>query len=267
MLGPLVVAAAVYESCGARSRLRHPDIRDSKEIYARGGRDALARGLGPYLGLKPPVTLTGVLRKLAVRPDPRGSYKWYGEVTDPVPEPGRCPAAFRSLHLNPVCEREFNAACDGPGGKAGLLFEETMRVLRHVLAAYPDVPAEVVCDKHGGRHRYAAYLMQALCPRNLLAERESPRASVYRLDLEGRPVRITFKPRADVEDGPTALASMAAKYLRELFMESFNAFFAEHIEGLRPTAGYYGDGRRFMEEVEGTLRRLGIESTALVRSR
>ncbi len=80
-------------------------------------------------------------------------------------------------------------------------------------------------------------------------------------------MRITFKPKADAGDGPAALASMAAKYLRELFMESFNAFFAERIEGLKPTAGYYEDGRRFMQDVGGTLRRLGIERTALVRSR
>ena len=62
-----------------------------------------------------------------------------------------------------------------------------------------------------------------------------------------------------------ALASMAAKYLRELFMEGLNAFFAARVEGLRPTAGYYGDGTRFLEEVGPVLADLGCSKDEFVR--
>ena len=37
---------------------------------------------------------------------------------------------------------------------------------------------------------------------------------------------------------PTALASMTAKYLRELAMRAFNEFWCASVPGLRPTAGY-----------------------------
>ena len=49
---------------------------------------------------------------------------------------------------------------------------------------------------------------------------------------------------------------MAAKYVRELFMQSLNEFFAARVEGLKPTAGYYTDGRRFVEDVGEVLDQL-----------
>ena len=46
---------------------------------------------------------------------------------------------------------------------------------------------------------------------------------------------------------PTALASMTAKYLRELSMRAFNEFWCARVPGLRPTAGYPGDAPRFKQ--------------------
>lgn len=253
LLGPLVVAAAVYDTERARGQIPGRGIADSKVLYGRGGRPALAAALGPYLGFAPPVTLSTLLDRLSVRGDPRPGYPWYGEVTDADPKPGRPPASFRRLFVNPVCERDFNAGCADWGGKGGLLFRETMRVVKAALDHDPGRDATVVCDKHGGRNRYAGLLMAELGPSTLVTERESAQRSAYRLTLEGRTVRIRFVPRADATDKPVALASMTAKYVRELFMEALNAFFGARVEGLRPTAGYYGDGRRFIREVEACL--------------
>ena len=71
LLGPLVVAAAVYESEADRRAAPGGGIADSKEVYGRGGRSALARVLSPYLGLKAPVSLGDLLARLSVRGDPR----------------------------------------------------------------------------------------------------------------------------------------------------------------------------------------------------
>ena len=60
---------------------------------------------------------------------------------------------------------------------------------------------------------------------------------------------------------------MAAKYTRELFMDAFNAYFAGRLDGLRPTAGYYEDGRRFLGEIEPLIETLGIDRARLVRER
>ncbi|MHC4548905.1 MAG: hypothetical protein ACYTEZ_09015 [Planctomycetota bacterium] len=267
LLGPLVVAASVYESDADRRHLPGEGIADSKVVYARGGRAALARVLGPYLGLNTPVSLAALLERLSVRGDPRASYPWYGEVTDPAPEAGPVPEAFRRLYVNPVCERDFNTGCTAWGGKAGLLFRETMRLVRRALADAPGPEADVVCDKHGGRRRYAALLLAELAPGTLVTECETPAVSGYRLRLDGRAVRIRFVRQADATDKAAALASMAAKYVRELFMEGLNAFFAARVEGLRPTAGYYGDGRRFLREVEGVLGDLDCDRATFVRAR
>ena len=45
---------------------------------------------------------------------------------------------------------------------------------------------------------------------------------------------------------PIALASIMSKYIRELFMLFFNRYWANQVTDLRPTAGYYQDGKRFL---------------------
>jgi len=266
LLGPLVVAAAVYETPSDRRAVPGDGIADSKEVYGRGGRAALARVLSPYLGLEAPVSLGNLLERLSVRGDPRRGYLWYGDVSDPEAGGGAPPAAFRRLYVNPVCERDFNEGCARWGDKATLLFEETMRVVRQALADHPG-DATVVCDKHGGRNRYAGLLLAELGPSTILAERETAARSSYRLTLGGRTVRIRFDRAADASDRACALASMAAKYTRELFMEGLNGFFGSRVSGLRPTAGYYEDGRRFLKEVRAVLRDLGCSEDLFVRSR
>jgi len=264
LLGPLVVAAAVYES--ERRAAPGGGIADSKEIYGRGGRAALARALSPYLGLPAPVSLGELLARLSVRGDPRAGYLWYGDVSDAAAGGGTPPPTFRRLYVNPVCERDFNLGCVRHGDKATLLFEETMRVVRRALADHPG-DATIVCDKHGGRNRYAGLLLAELQPTAILTEREAAECSSYRLAIGDRTVRIRFQRAADATDRAAALASMAAKYTRELFMEGLNGFFGSRIDGLRPTAGYYGDGRRFLREVRGVLRDLGCPEEDFVRAR
>lgn len=264
LLGPLVVAAAVYES--DRRAPPGDGIADSKVVYGRGGRKALARVLSPYLGLTAPVSLSDLLGRLSVRGDPRAGYLWYGDVRDPEAGGGSPPATFRRLYVNPVCERDFNEGCARWGDKATLLFEETMRVVRRALADH-EGDATIVCDKHGGRNRYAGLLLAELGPSTLLTERETAACSSYRLALGSRTVHIRFQRAADATDRAAALASMVAKYTRELFMEGLNGFFASRVAGLRPTAGYYEDGRRFLGEVRGVLRDLGCPEGAFVRAR
>ena len=67
--------------------------------------------------------------------------------------------------------------------------------------------------------------------------------------------------------GYAALASMTAKYLRELSMRAFNDFWCSRVPGLRPTAGYPADARRFKTEVAEVQRELGIDDHVLWRKR
>jgi hypothetical protein len=64
-----------------------------------------------------------------------------------------------------------------------------------------------------------------------------------------------------------ALASMTAKYLREISLRPFNRFWQEHVPGLKPTAGYPNDARRFKAEILAAQQRLGIDDRVLWRCR
>ena len=58
---------------------------------------------------------------------------------------------------------------------------------------------------------------------------------------------------------------MAAKLARELCMKRLNDYFRSHAPELKPTAGYYGDARRFLRETSGLRKKLGIANGAFVR--
>jgi hypothetical protein len=66
---------------------------------------------------------------------------------------------------------------------------------------------------------------------------------------------------------PTALASMTAKYLRELSMRAFNEFWCSRIPDLRPTAGYPKDAHRFRKAIAATQKELKIDDRTLWRNR
>jgi ribonuclease HII len=101
---------------------------------------------------------------------------------------------------------------------------------------------------------------------------ESDGQQRYRLDftataaLPAHRVTVSFELGGEERNLPIALASMAAKFARELHMRRLNAFFARHVPDLKPTAGYVLDGRRWVAEVGSAATALGIDESALVRA-
>lgn len=135
-----------------------------------------------------------------------------------------------------------------------------MNLLRGVWQP-DDQPALVVADKHGGRNRYDTLLAETFGqPVDCLTE--GAEQSTYRV---GRG-EVRFQPRAE-SHGPVALASMTAKYLRELAMHHFNRYWQTQIPDLVPTQGYPLDAKRFRAEIAGEQRRLQISNDVLWRER
>jgi len=58
-----------------------------------------------------------------------------------------------------------------------------------------------------------------------------------------------------------------SKYVRELFMRLFNDYWCAQQAALRPTAGYYGDAQRWLDDADPVLRRLQVDRRLLVRER
>jgi hypothetical protein len=60
---------------------------------------------------------------------------------------------------------------------------------------------------------------------------------------------------------------MASKYLRELLMTRFRSFWLARAPEVKPTAGYFQDGRRFLRDIGPFRSRLNIDPEAFVRCR
>ena len=96
-----------------------------------------------------------------------------------------------------------------------------------------------------------------------LAVEEGAQRSVYEVRGLTHSLRMTFAPGADSADLCVALASMISKYLRELLMAEFNAFWRRHMPELVPTAGYPVDAGRFFADIRPIRERLGVPDRRL----
>ena len=121
------------------------------------------------------------------------------------------------IYSRPIFEPEFNRLLDEHDSKGSLLSHATLRLAAEVLASLPAGSIHVLCDKHGGRNRYAALLSDAFPGSFIEVRAEGCEQSVYRFGPPKRRVEFRFQAKGE-SHLPAALASMASKYLRELAM-------------------------------------------------
>lgn len=189
-----------------------------------------------------------------------------------------CLAMFSQV----VAEDAYNARVNMTRNKAALLVEHVLRLITRGVKLAAAEHVSIVVDRLGGRANYRQLLRDAwperelselcateTCSRYQLA---APRGAIAagRRDQASPPPadwRIEFVVDADQQHLPVALASMLSKYLRELLMDEFNAFWAQRVPGLRPTAGYYNDAQRFLADIEPHISACGIPATTFVRAR
>ena len=301
-LGPLVQAAValhlpeddlagwetlkpVVRRCGEKADGRLL-IDDSKKVYTRHGLAGLERGVQSALLLMEP-TVGEVLRRGTVHgvgiKDLMASETWYdpAEPTPVAATPDELTAAFEMLiegkallgfaapaaRLVPTAQ--FNRICDESGSKAVALTAGLIELIPAALGRmrHEAEPVIFLCDKLGGRNFYAGMLQEAFPNGWIVPEKESALESRYRIELLDRPVTVIFRPRADGDSVAVALASMLCKYLREVFMRQFNRFWARHVPGIAPTAGYPSDARRFFEQIKPAMEKLGLTDDQVWRKK
>jgi ribonuclease HII len=171
--------------------------------------------------------------------------------------------SMRSVAIFP---ERLNALIDRFDTKGGALSFETLKLVQQQLEAIGDERVIVHCDKHGGRNRYASVL-QTVFPDILPSiVCETRQQSAYRWGPSTRRIEMRFTAKGE-SVLCTALASMISKYLRELAMLGFNAFWSQHVSGIRPTAGYPTDAKRFKKDIADAQERLQIEDRILWRKR
>jgi ribonuclease HII len=176
-------------------------------------------------------------------------------------------AGIRLLDVlaRPVFPEEFNRLV-AAGNKSDTLSLVTLELVAEALQSAPGGAATIYCDKHGGRNFYHAHLQTRFADAWIEVRVESDTKSVYRFQSGERPVEFGFWMSGE-QFLPVALASMTAKYLRETAMRPFNEFWCSRVPGLKPTAGYPNDAKRFKQEIAPVQRQLEIADHLLWRTK
>ena len=283
------------------ARLEHlisPDVRrtraaggpcvamaDSKSLYAAGkGLGRLERGLWAALGLLNgcPRTWRNVWQSLA--PESLGEMRripWYADYDAPAPlecnleemaslvdtlQAGLAAVGVRlaAMRSRAIFPEEFNGLVERYGSKGTALSHETLALAAHAIESLPSGRISVVCDKHGGRNRYGPLLAAHFPEWVIEVLGEGRQWSTYRFGPSERRIEVCFRTRAE-SCLPAALASMASKYLRELAMQAMNDYWRDRVPGLRSTAGYPQDAKRFRVDIAEKQSQLRIADRVLWR--
>jgi hypothetical protein len=167
-----------------------------------------------------------------------------------------------------VFEDRFNRMVMATRSKASASFTFVGKHLSFIWENYGAHHPRVVVDRQSGRMRYRELLAMLFPGAKLCVIDESAIDSVYCLEGTGEPRRLmTVRFQVDSEQRhlPTALASMISKYVRELLMLRFQAYFTRRAPRIEPTAGYGADAKRFWREIEPLLTELSISPDRLRR--
>lgn len=113
----------------------------------------------------------------------------------------------------------------------------------------------VSLDRLGGRTRYLAALAAAVPDAEIEEVDRRDERVACRLTGDGREMLVEVLVGGDGRRYATALASVLAKWSRELVMARFNRAFAEIAPELKPTAGYGTDANRWIREARERLGR------------
>ncbi len=165
-----------------------------------------------------------------------------------------------ALAFNEVVEKEDN--------KGAVLSKGMINIFRHFETNFSQNDSIYgFVDKHGGKNNYSATLQNILNKGLILAGQEGVSESNYKSLGADQNWNFKILPKADVEYPMVGLASMLAKWMRERLMKQFNAYWAEQVPGIVPTAGYPGDAPRFYELIKGKAEALGLGKEKVWRSR
>ncbi|MBK6942231.1 MAG: hypothetical protein IT453_20625 [Planctomycetes bacterium] len=267
-------------------------VADSKLVHRAGhGMAAIETTALAFLALANggsiPATASELLRRHAVGTAPRvDALPWYAQALERFELPlvasrERIATSTRRLReaaareriepvvlaLRPVLENDYNDQCERLGSKARVLFAANVDVLEALLARTRGERFRVLCDRHGGRQHYGDLLQLAFPLRGVTTKLESKPRSAYAVGRGADAFEIEYAIGAEALAFEVALASILAKYLRELFVEALNRWFVARVPHLTRTAGYYTDGLRFLEDLEREGALSATERARLVRVR
>ena len=305
ILGPLVVSSAAF-SLGrdlleadlwqvlrksVADKRKHLAGRllivDSKKAYSKAlGIKHLQRttlSCLRHLG-EDPATLTHLMSLLCPHCLKRlGAYPWYKSVesynlcadkadiaiASGVFQQDLESNGIRLLKLSSDCldVAHYNKMVSAVKNKARVLFNATARLIQEAFDNYGGDDLQIIVDRQGGRVRYRKTLGQMFPGMELEIIRQSKNLSSYELKADGKKMRLHFTVAADKRFFPVSLASMVSKYQRELLVDNINHYFTAFHADLKPTAGYWKDGLRFIDDLKNNIPDIEVDNNQLIRCR
>lgn len=302
-LGPLVVAATAWRieatPAAADESLRRLHDRvssagplwgDSKQIY-RGGNGFAALEQGVLAGLVLaehglPADWPALAARIGgIAPPPAAlQNEWQRLDTLALPREADAQSCIRiaataaetlaaervaivAIACAAIYPSEFNALLDRGLNKSDILSRTTLDLAARLRTQFADEPALIWCDRHGGRKSYSGLVARHFETPLVQPIEETPACSAYVVaagPAASAATRIEFRVGGEARL-PVALASMTAKYVRELAMHAFNEFWAARVPGIAPTAGYPVDARRWRAAAAEAVRTAGVDDDQLWR--
>lgn len=161
----------------------------------------------------------------------------------------------------------YNDMIGKVNNKSTVLFMAVCSLVDQIIKGSQHKNYHFIIDRQGGRTKYTR-LLRTMFPEmelKVLAEKEN--FSSYQLGTSYKQVKIDFAVRADANFLPACLASMVSKYLREQLMGCINSYFVEKCRQLKPTAGYWTDGKRFLNDLKQIAPEIQYDPNQLIRCR
>jgi len=177
---------------------------------------------------------------------------------------------MKLLELGSCCldVAHYNRMVSAVKNKASVLFTATSTLIKRAFDNFAgDKDLQVIVDRQGGRVHYRKVLLRTFADMELKILCENPKTSSYELKAGDKQMRLHFAVGADDRFLPVSLASMVSKYVRELLIGNINHYFTGFDPSLKPTAGYWKDGLRFIGDLKQNIPYVRFDSNQLIRSR
>ena len=266
-------------------------ITDSKKAYTHKTglkhlkRTVLASMLAAQPQIELPDTMEQFLHRLCPSCAPRlNSYPWYSDLSRVLLTAGSdIPIAAgllqRTLQIHKMSIRTLQSRCldvhyynqkvMAVKNKSRVLFSELCCLVDSLFHAKDsrDGTIHFLIDRQGGRIHYRSELQRMFPGMELSVLKTEKKISSYELASNDGIMRLHFIAGADLKYLPVSLASMISKLIRELLIQNLNSYFSCLCNTIKPTAGYWQDGQRYVAELSTQLPASALPKNLLIRIR
>jgi len=305
ILGPLVVSSAAFAvpaellkadlwhvlNKSISNRKKHLAgrllIADSKKAHnKRDGIKHLQRTVLSCLSCleKKPVTAADLLSLLCPDSLQRLSgYPWHKNldshkiIANEADIAIACSAFMNDMGTNDMKLLELRSSCldvahynkmvNAVKNKSRVLFTAVCQLMKTAFDNFGEDELQIVVDRQGGLTHYRPALQRMFEDMGLKIIEETDAHSSYELTGGGRKMKLHFVIKADDRFMPVSLASMVCKLLRELLVSDMNRYFLGFSPELKPTAGYWKDGLRFIEDLKKHIPHVQYDPNQMIRCR